>query len=148
MTTFGFTVFGFFDAVVVLVAVGCRFGDGGSTGSLLALLLFTPFIVGSTGSSVAFRLDFAVALGSGCSDAVVFAASFVVVFVVVAVLAAVDFPVVVFEATLELALTPLTWGPVFGAVAEAFFGGMALGMSERNLVSSLRRVGSWIRRYR
>jgi hypothetical protein len=108
MTTFGFTVFGFFDAVVVLVAVGCRLGDGGLIGSLLALRFFTPFIVGSTGSSVAFRFDLAAALGSGCGDAVGVAAFFVVVFAIVALVAALGFEVVVFEATFELAFAPLT----------------------------------------
>jgi hypothetical protein len=105
MTTLGFIVFGFFDAIVLLVAVGFCFGDGWSIGSLLALRLFAPFIVGSTGSSAALRLDFEAGFGSADGDVAGIAAFSFAEFIV-AVFVAVVFEVVVLEVTFEMALTP------------------------------------------
>ena len=106
MTTLGFVVFGLFDAIVLLVAVGFCFGNGCSISSLLALRLFAPFIVGSAGSSAALRLDFETGFGSADGDAAGIAAfSFAGLMVAVFVVAAV-FEVAVFEVTFEAALTP------------------------------------------
>jgi hypothetical protein len=108
MTTFGFIVFGFFDAAVVFVAVGLCLGDGVSTGSLLALRLFTPFVVGSAGSSVALRLDFAAGFGWVGGDAAGVAAFFVAFFVVAVLVVPIVFKVVVIEVAFEAAFTPFT----------------------------------------
>ncbi len=110
MTTFGFTVFGFFDAVVVLVGSSLAFGvgAGGSTESLLAFRLFTPFVVGLAASSSALRLDLAVGLVSAGGDSAGVAAFFVVVFVAAVFVVVVALKVVVFEGAFEAALTPFT----------------------------------------
>jgi hypothetical protein len=106
MTTLGFIVFGLFDAIVLLVAVGFCFGDGCSVGSLLALRLFAPFIVGSTGSSAALRLDFEAGFGSADDDATGIAAFSFTELIVAVFAVVVVFEVAVFEATFEAALTP------------------------------------------
>ena len=108
MITLAFVVFGFFDAVVVFVAVCFCFGDEGWRGSLLALLLFTPFAVGSISSSAAFRLDFVVASGFAGGDATGFAAFLVAVFVVAVFEVALVFEAVAFEAVFEATFTPFT----------------------------------------
>ena len=106
MTTLGFIAFGLFDAIVLLVALGFCFGDGCSISSLLALRLFTPFIVGSTGSSAALRLDFEAGFGSADGDAAGIATLPVAEFMVAVFVVVVVFEVVVFEVAFEAALTP------------------------------------------
>ena len=106
MTTLGFIVFGFFDAIVLLVAVGFCFGDRCSISSLLALRLFVPFMVGSTGSSAALRLDFEVGFGSADGDVAGIPAFSFAEFTVAVFMAAVVFEIVVLEVTFEAALTP------------------------------------------
>ena len=153
MITLAFTAFGFFAAVILFVAVALCCGDEGSADSLLALRLLTPFIVGSAGSSVALRLDFAVsfdsvggvaaeaafllvaifvvatlvvavAFGAAGGGAVDAAAFLVAVFVETVLVGAVGFEVGDFEASFEAAFTPFARGPAFDAAAEAFFGGI------------------------
>ena len=106
MTTLGFIVFGLFDATVLLAALGFCFGDGCTISSLLALRLFTPFIVGSTGSSAALRLDFEAVFGSADGDAAGIATFLVAELIAAVFVVAIVFEVVVLEVTFEAALTP------------------------------------------
>ena len=73
---------------------------------MLAFRLFAPFIVGSTGSSAALRLDFVAGFGSADSDVAGIAAfSFAELIVAVFVIAVV-FEVIDLEVIFEAALTP------------------------------------------
>ena len=130
MTTLGLTVLGFFEATVGFVALAFCVGDGASTESLFALLLFTPLVVGSTGSSAAFRLDFVVGSGSAGGDEKGFTAFLVAVFVSAAFVFAFILEVIALEAVFEAAFTPFTWEPASCTAMEAFFGDIAILVSE------------------